>query len=235
MKSLVYLFFALSFSSSLAQSSFENAMWYPGPISGDIAEQYFSQYSYYQLSPKERLPVNSVDLFLLVSMSDGVCYREGLFVFTPEGEMLETIEVAQICDHDGSSASYKQKELVNVYTPDFLIVVKDQVEKVTDGEKLGQKEGQMAPEWSFHDDDVSKQKEVSFSYYGLDEFGRLVQFCEQTRSSSARQYGFVSCELLKPDQLYRYSPRELRLMRNEVFAARGYIFKSPDLRAYFGK
>ena len=39
--------------------------------------------------------------------------------------------------------------------------------------------------------------------------------------------------LLNRDYLSRYSPGELRLMRNEIMARHGYTFTSPDLKAYF--
>lgn len=39
--------------------------------------------------------------------------------------------------------------------------------------------------------------------------------------------------LLTPDDLKGRSPWELRIMRNEIFARHGYIFKSPEMSSYF--
>ena len=45
----------------------------------------------------------------------------------------------------------------------------------------------------------------------------------------------ASQQLLTEDDLVGLSKRELRLMRNEIFARHGYIFKSEDLQDYFKK
>lgn len=37
----------------------------------------------------------------------------------------------------------------------------------------------------------------------------------------------------EPEDLENKSSRELRIMRNYIFARHGYIFKSDDLRQYF--
>jgi hypothetical protein len=41
--------------------------------------------------------------------------------------------------------------------------------------------------------------------------------------------------LLSSDEISTLSPDELRIARNEIFARRGFSFKSPDLRAHFAK
>lgn len=42
-------------------------------------------------------------------------------------------------------------------------------------------------------------------------------------------------KLLSEKDLFGLSKQELRIMRNEIYARRGYIFKSKDLREYFSK
>jgi hypothetical protein len=41
--------------------------------------------------------------------------------------------------------------------------------------------------------------------------------------------------VLSADEVAGLSPAELSIARNEIFARRGRIFNSPDLRAYFSK
>lgn len=48
------------------------------------------------------------------------------------------------------------------------------------------------------------------------------------------RYPFASERLLTDEELALYPAAELRLMRNEIYARHGYIFKSEDLAAYFG-
>ncbi len=49
------------------------------------------------------------------------------------------------------------------------------------------------------------------------------------------KYPQVSQKLLTAAELKKYSKAELKIMRNEVFARYGYIFKSEDMKNYFGK
>ena len=51
----------------------------------------------------------------------------------------------------------------------------------------------------------------------------------------ARWYADASEKYLSKYELDVYVKAELRLMRNEIFAAHGYIFKAQDLQAHFGK
>lgn len=48
------------------------------------------------------------------------------------------------------------------------------------------------------------------------------------------RYPFASERLLTDEELACYPSAELRLMRNEIYARHGYIFKSEDLAAHFG-
>ena len=45
----------------------------------------------------------------------------------------------------------------------------------------------------------------------------------------------LSTRLLTESDLRGFSKQELRILRNEIFARHGYIFKSQDLRDYFSK
>ena len=49
------------------------------------------------------------------------------------------------------------------------------------------------------------------------------------------RYGLVSCDLLTDDDLKYISPKELRLIRNEIYARYGYQFKDTTLQSYFEK
>jgi hypothetical protein len=49
------------------------------------------------------------------------------------------------------------------------------------------------------------------------------------------KYALASCDLLQDDDLKHIPPKELRIIRNEIFARYGYKFKDPGLQMYFGK
>lgn len=53
--------------------------------------------------------------------------------------------------------------------------------------------------------------------------------------SSDWDYPHASSRLLTDNELSNTSTYNLRIMRNEIFARYGYIFKSPDLQSYFAQ
>jgi hypothetical protein len=56
---------------------------------------------------------------------------------------------------------------------------------------------------------------------------------DQTRGRQPGRYGFASTIVVTPATLSHFSEGERRIMRNEIYARYGYIFKSPELQAYF--
>ena len=58
---------------------------------------------------------------------------------------------------------------------------------------------------------------------------------ENLSTNSLRKYAALSVYKLNPNMLKEFSAKELRLMRNEIFANHGYIFRSDDLRKYFSQ
>jgi len=53
--------------------------------------------------------------------------------------------------------------------------------------------------------------------------------------NSTGDYPMASQRLLQPHEVEGYSPEDLRVMRNEVYARHGYSFKSKDMRYTFEK
>ena len=47
------------------------------------------------------------------------------------------------------------------------------------------------------------------------------------------RWPWTSQRLIQPEELFSLSPGELELMRNEIYARHGWIFRRPDLRNYF--
>lgn len=74
-------------------------------------------------------------------------------------------------------------------------------------------------------------KEVSHSFQLIRE-GKLVDPGESTEKSE-RAYPEVSDRLLEKGELANKTKEELLIMRNEPFAAYGYIFKNTFLKSYF--
>ena len=47
------------------------------------------------------------------------------------------------------------------------------------------------------------------------------------------RWPWTSQRLIRPEELFPLSLGELELMRNEIYARHGWVFKRPDLRNYF--
>lgn len=53
--------------------------------------------------------------------------------------------------------------------------------------------------------------------------------------SNDDEYAWLCMRYAEPEDLENKSSRELRIMRNYIFARHGYIFKSDDLWQYFSQ
>ena len=71
-------------------------------------------------------------------------------------------------------------------------------------------------------------------YYRLGKNG-LDEFLPQKNISLNRKYKRASLTILDEKEIQHLSKKELRLMRNEIFADYGYIFKSYELQDYFNQ
>lgn len=58
-------------------------------------------------------------------------------------------------------------------------------------------------------------------------------FNEDNEEYTEHEYSYVPNHLLTENDLIGLSKSELRILRNEIYARHGYIFKSQDLRDYF--
>lgn len=47
------------------------------------------------------------------------------------------------------------------------------------------------------------------------------------------RWPWTSQRLIQPEELFPLSLRDLEIMRNEIYARHGWVFKRPDLRSYF--
>lgn len=54
-----------------------------------------------------------------------------------------------------------------------------------------------------------------------------------TSANGQGQYTFASERLLTEEDLIGLTGRDLKIMRNEIFARHGYIFKTEDMKAHF--
>lgn len=49
------------------------------------------------------------------------------------------------------------------------------------------------------------------------------------------RWSFLSTQVIDDNTLWRFDSKLIRIMRNEIYARKGYVFSSDDLKKYFGK
>jgi len=75
--------------------------------------------------------------------------------------------------------------------------------------------------------DEEKEEEVTsetLNYFLIDEDGNITE---------GREYPQISQQYLAEGDLEQYSKEELKIMRNEIFAVYGYIFKTEPMKSYY--
>ena len=75
----------------------------------------------------------------------------------------------------------------------------------------------------------------SYKYYEIKLNGNIIKLSQNLKYSISRKYKEFSYRLITKGFLDKYTLKDLRIIRNEIFADYGYIFKSEDLRKYFSK
>jgi hypothetical protein len=132
-------------------------------------------------------------------------------------------------DHDGISAL--AESLSYSFINDSIIEVEENKEIVKDSSLYDHETYWMKRDTSFWD--VETVSCTTYKYLILDSKLKVHVYKPNSNICQERMYKEVSQRVLPNKKLKEYSKRELRIMRNEIFAAYGYKFKSKDLRDYF--
>lgn len=74
-----------------------------------------------------------------------------------------------------------------------------------------------------------------YENYRLNGQGVFIRLDEKILTNFSRRYPFASTRILANDELDRFSPRELSLMKNEIYADYGQIFTDEKTKRYFSK
>lgn len=226
MKNALCLLFILITSSSYSQDPefdtlmkiFRNKSSY-GSIPDDFAIKYFG----YDINAKnvagEKMPLGADEILFetdstiaLVVFTDcgagGACTTQWLHVFTKKGvEIASTFFGSAVADCESYSGSRC------IFASDSLLVLNEE-----DYEQDC-------------DTNVMHRYESTISVVEFD--GSDFHYTMELPIDSRRKYYIGSNELLTEDDLDKYSKDELPAIRNEIFAAHGYIFKTEKWKKYF--
>jgi hypothetical protein len=79
--------------------------------------------------------------------------------------------------------------------------------------------------------DVETILTENYEYYLIDELGYKKVY--MNRASKNRKYPISTTKLLKKNVIEKLSKQQLDIMRNEIFADKGYMFKTDKWKEYF--
>ncbi len=138
--------------------------------------------------------------------------------------------VADHGDHDGTSATSKSTSYE--FRDPQLLEVSFLTQTVKDKSKIREGTDWLVDGESYFD--LETEAFYRYAYFQIDDCSIGV-LSNKKKVNPDRAFPLASLKLLSADDLRGISREMLRIMRNEIFAAYGYKFKSQDLRDYFGE
>ena len=138
----------------------------------------------------------------------GMCEKEILIILDKTGKFIDQIESGHHYE-DLSFSDYKNFEI-----KDSLIICETTYE-----------------EYNTSSLKVEHQK-ISYSHFIISEKG-ILQKIGPFYPQKNRKYPFTSVRLISQTELDSIPEHDLDLMRNEIYADHGYIFKSSEWKLYF--
>lgn len=228
-----------SYSSSLAQTEFVEQLKGIGSgnkMSKEFAVEYFGASAehydiYYSYELKSILRICSDSIQLIYTSNSLVRSESFLSVISIDGtkEYL-SFTIDEGGDHDGSIAIYTSTSYD--FLDDQIVQVTQLTESVQDKSKV-----RAGTDWLIEGEsfwDLETETTYEFEYLKVDGCS-INSLSTKKKVNPDRDFPIASKKLLTNEDLKALSKEELRLMRNEIFAAYGYKFKSQDLAKHFNK
>jgi hypothetical protein len=194
-------------------------------------------------------------------LSDFKTSNKYLFLTGPSyGCCMEQTYIFEIKENNVKLISSSQLSLIEIVgfdKDDFILVI--------GYDKQGEDWGGYETDYAFHhlifptvfriNDTLVKDNNLTYKYNPnlKEKFGDFISYTrpvvvkdminktefleefDNIEGNYYRKYDMTSRFEVRESAFEEYSKEELRIMRNEIFAAHGYIFKSADLRDYFSK
>ena len=140
----------------------------------------------------------------------GICEHTDLIIFTNSGAIVDKVSGFET---DAADCSFEDIKYCTYYSDTLLILVNQE----TEGDCI--------------EDTLFKNKIQIENLYIL-ENGKIKQG-QSRKIDTRRKYYITSIKRLYPKDLINTSKEDLAIMRNEIFAAHGYKFKSNKWLDYF--
>lgn len=228
-----------TYSSCLAQTDFVERLKAIGPgnkMSKEFAVEYFGASTehydiYYSYKLNSILRICSDSIQIIYTRNGLVRSDSFLSVISIDGTKEHVVfTIDEGGDHDGSiaistSTSYD-------FVDDQTIQITHLTEAVKDKSRIQAGSDLLVEGESFWD--LETETTYEFEYLRIDGCS-INRLSTKKEVHPDRDFPIASKKLLSNEDLKTLSKEELRLMRNEIFAAHGYKFKSQDLAEHFNK
>ena len=155
---------------------------------------------------------------LAISYTTGPCSDVLFVTLDDHGDVIDYQQILRGCDMDGGGDRHEGYD----YT-----IRNDVKERAHHVEEVISDD----PDASL--DENETRSYTYYSYFEIRSDGHVTPLSLPDEVDSRRSYMQASQRLLTPEELALMEPDDLRLMRNEIFAAYGHIFDSTDLQEYF--
>ena len=147
---------------------------------------------------------------LLPCMAGGLCETSRLVIFDYSGNKLDKLEKFEYTFAD---CAFRNTRFCAYSSDTLLILTNKEIKKDCD-------------------QDTVLDKSISLNYIRINTGGRL-EHSKNITIDTRREYYNTSIEILNAKDLSDKSDDELAIMRNEIFAAHGYDFKTTKWKNYF--
>lgn len=168
---------------------------------------------------------------IIISRHTGVSSHSNIGIITKRnGHRSFSYSIMDAWDQDGLEAVDESTEY-RFINPNLIEIVELTL-VVQDSSKFDPVSKKMKNGYFFSD-----QKMVSFEefwYIKIEDNCRIYPITPGSEISKDRKFKQASLKLLSENEIKTMSNYELQLMRNEIFADHGYIFRSIELESYFG-
>lgn len=197
-----------------------------------LPEEVKANAEYSTLTSAGQIDFEQDEILLLIEENSGICSNMTIISYNVEGELIDHLQIREDCDADISLPYYDAFDY-EIYSSLNLIEIEYYEERIKDTTLIDARTGYLKDFASLINNETVERK--YFQYYTLNENGSFKELTVDTVKHNERLYPETSFRVLWSGDFLNKDKKELRIMRNEIFAAHGYIFNSKDLNEYFNK
>ncbi len=181
----------------------------------DAYRSFYGTFDYKPFNIKE-------NTFTVISITiGGVCSREVLLSFNGEGKLISHIDIGYGCDDPGDFWESSGKSCY-LLTKE-LIVIND-YKTIREMDDKG-----------YVKEDSEETNYDKYSFYTITDNGSFKLLQKTGYIITDIDNPSTSVILLTDWKIKNYTLKDLRILRNEIFARKGFIFKSKDLKEHFSQ